>query len=97
LRVHLDGIFRVEHTPDENGTARCRFFLVAHAVEGEQLKTTPDEHAIDRQWVRLDELSRYPLRGSEVVEILRYVAEGGAVYPMDLLTWEGAPFPELKR
>jgi len=43
-------------------------------------------------WVTLDELPLYPLRGSEVSDILRHVARGGAVAPLSLLTEEGAPF-----
>ena len=43
-------------------------------------------------WVRLEELDQYPLRGEEVLNILQYVARGGAVFPLSLLTFEGQPF-----
>ena len=40
----------------------------------------------------LEELDRYPLRGEETREIFTYVARGGPVYPLGLLTVEGAPW-----
>ena len=38
----------------------------------------------------LDELDALPLRGDEVRAVFRYVANGGAVHPMSVLTVEGA-------
>jgi phosphatase NudJ len=92
LDVELDGILRVEHTPSESGTARCRVFFVAHPSSGARLKQVADEHSLAAEWVTLEELDRYPLRGSEVVDILRHVVGGGTVFPLHLLTEEGAPF-----
>lgn len=92
LEVELDGILRVEHTPSPNGSARCRVFFTAHPSAGARLKHAADEHSLTAAWVTLDELPRYPLRGSEVSDILRHVARGGAVFPLSLLTDEGAPF-----
>jgi hypothetical protein len=37
-------------------------------------------------------LSEYEMRGPEVVELLRYVAGGGRVYPLDLVQEEGMPY-----
>ena len=92
LNVQLDGILRVEHTPSEGGTARCRVFFTAQPSGSTELKQTPDEHSLAAAWVTVEELHRYPLRGEEVREILRHVARGGAVYPLSLLTEEGAAF-----
>ena len=37
-----------------------------------------------------EELERLELRGTEVVEIFRYVAGGGPIHPLSVITSEGA-------
>jgi phosphatase NudJ len=92
LEIVLDGILRVEHTPLTTGSARCRVFFTAHPQPGSRLKQHADEHSLTAAWVTLDELSRYPLRGSEVADILRHLGHGGTVFPLGILAEEGAPF-----
>jgi len=90
LQVTLDGILRVEHTPLPDG-ARVRVVFVAHPTdEGATLKHQPDEESLGAAWVGLEELGSYALRGEEVRELFEHVAAGGAVYPLSLLTVEGA-------
>jgi len=89
--VRVDGVLRVEHTPSP-GSARCRVFFSASPIDDRPPRSVPNEESLGAAWVGLDELHRYPLRGEEVREILSYVAAGGAVYPLSLLTPEGAPW-----
>lgn len=56
----------------------------------------PDEESLGAAWVAIETLrlgpERYPLRGYEVIEIFEHVARGGAVHPLELLTFEGVPW-----
>lgn len=90
VHIVLEGLLRVEHSPDRSGSARCRVFFVARPDGDPTPKSTPDEESLEARWVTLDEAAKLPLRGPEVVEILRYVATGGAIYPLSVLTYEGA-------
>jgi 8-oxo-dGTP pyrophosphatase MutT (NUDIX family) len=88
--VRLEGILRVEHTPSPAGATRCRVFFLASPIDDRPPRTVPDAESLGAAWVSLDELHRYPLRGEEVREIFGYVAAGGPVYPLSLLTPESA-------
>jgi phosphatase NudJ len=90
--VELEGIVRVEHSPFPDGTARMRVIFVARPVDERAPKSQPDSESLGAAWVKLDELHRFPLRGHEVAEILGHVAGGGRIYPLDLLTVEGARY-----
>lgn len=92
LEVALDGILRIEHTPARaERDARLRVFFLAHPIGG-ALKTEADDESRGAAWVRLAQLPHYRLRSPEVAHHLRYVAAGGPIAPLDLLTWEGAPY-----
>jgi phosphatase NudJ len=69
-----------------------RVVFLARPLDDTPPKSAPDGESLGAAWVSLDELSRYPLRGQEVRELLEYVAGGGAVYPLDVLRPEGAPY-----
>jgi phosphatase NudJ len=88
--VQLNGVLRVEHSPTADSGARCRVFFIATPADDTAPRTTPNEESLGAAWVALRELGRYPLRGDEVRDVLRYVDEGGAVYPLSILTFEGA-------
>ncbi len=47
----------------------------------------------EARWVTLEELAALDVRGDEVERLFRYVADGGQVFPLSLLTYEGAPLP----
>lgn len=89
--IAVEGVLRVEHTPTPDG-ARMRVFVVARPIDDTPPKTVADEHSLEARWVTLDELDALPLRGDEVRAVFRYVANGGAVYPMSVLTAESAPW-----
>ena len=48
--VRLDGILRVEHTPDARGQARCRVLFLAHSISDVQPKSTPDTESLGAGW-----------------------------------------------
>jgi phosphatase NudJ len=91
VRVKVDALLRVEHAPSPEG-ARVRVFVLASPIDDEAPRAEPNEHSLEARWVTLDELDTLALRGDEVREVFRYVAEGGAVYPLHAFTWEGAPW-----
>jgi hypothetical protein len=45
--------------------------------------------------VTLDELAELPTRGDEVRAAFEYVLAGGAVYPLSVLTAEGARWASM--
>jgi phosphatase NudJ len=92
VRVRLDGVLRVEHTPDARGYARVRVFYAASPADDPTPRAVPNEHSLGATWVALAELDRYPLRGEEVGHVLRYLVHGGMVYPLGLVTYELAPW-----
>lgn len=90
VSIVLDGIVRVEHTPIFDGSARCRVIYLAHAA-ADSARPGSTEDSLDAAWVTLQQLDSLELRGREVHELFHYVARGGPVYPLSLLTPEGAP------
>lgn len=90
VRVAVEGVLRVEHSPHPSGTARCRVFFLAKPAGDSSPKSEPDEHSLEARWVKLDELRGLPLRGEEAYEILAAVAGGAPHYPLSVLTYEGA-------
>lgn len=92
IHVAADGIVRIEYVLQENATARVRVIVVAHPIDDTPPKKTPDEDSLAAKWVTLEELEELPLRGQVVRDLFQHVAGGGIVYPLALLTSEGAAF-----
>ena len=88
--IVLEGVLRIEESPASQGAARLRVFFVARPRDDTPPKQVPDEESLGAAWVAPGELDRYPLRGEEVREIFAYVSCGGPIYPLSLLTYEGA-------
>ncbi len=91
VNVELTGLLRIEHTPMPD-YARVRVFFVAKPVGSSKPKELCDEHSLQARWVTLAELDALPLRGREVKEIFEAVQRGAPVYPMSVITHEGARF-----
>jgi ADP-ribose pyrophosphatase YjhB (NUDIX family) len=90
VRVTIEGVLRVEHSPHPSGTARCRVFFLAKP-EGESTpKSEPDEHSLEARWLEIEALRALPLRGEEAFEIIAAVTAGAPVFPLAVLTYEGA-------
>lgn len=88
--VVLDGVLRIEHSPRPEGTARVRVIFVGHPAADVPPKSIADEESLGAAWYSVGDLDDLPLRTSEVCEILRYVHDGGAVYPLSVIAREGA-------
>ena len=91
VAIELDGIIRIEHTPLP-GRARMRVVFLAHASNDAAPKQSPDDESVGAAWLTLDEIDALPLRSAEVAHLLRWILSGAKVYPLDLLTQEGAPY-----
>lgn len=91
VRVTLEGVLRVEHSPTPED-ARMRVFFVARPDDDATPKTVADEHTLEARWFTREELDALPLRGEEARAAFDHVLSGGAIYPMSLLTPEGAPW-----
>jgi phosphatase NudJ len=88
--IEITGFLRMEHSPSADGSVRCRIFLVGRPKGSATPKSQADEESLGAEWVSLSELGRYPLRSEEVRGVFEYLSGGGAVYPLSLLTPEGA-------
>jgi phosphatase NudJ len=78
------------------GNVRLRVIFVARPEDKTPPKSKPDEHTLCAGWYSLQELDQLSLRGEEVREMFQYMASGAPIYPMDLLTVEGAPFKNYR-
>jgi phosphatase NudJ len=92
IPIEIEGILRIEHSSTVFGGARIRVIFVARPADDTSLKSQPDEHSLQASWFTLAQLRTVTLRGSEVRAIFSYVAKGGPIYPLSLITYEGAPF-----
>ena len=86
VRVRLKGVIRIEHSA-QSKSARLRVVFLA-----EPRGDTATKKKADREWVTLNELPKYRLRGPLVEKVLRYVANGGPCFPLEVLQAEGAPY-----
>jgi phosphatase NudJ len=91
VRVRLTGLVRVEHTA-ERRRARIRAVFVGEPESDTTTKTEADDESLAARWVTLAELGSYQLRSPAVEELLRYVAAGGPVYPLEILQERDAPY-----
>ena len=91
LAIVTDGIIRIEHTPIQHGT-RLRIIFSAHPAGDTLPKLKADEHTLEAGWFNLEEMRRLRMRGDEVYRISEYLDNGGTVYPLSLLAFEGTPF-----
>lgn len=90
--VVLEGVLRVEHSPSSDGEARLRVFFVARPASDAPPLSEPNEHSLEARWFTIEEIAELPLRGDEVLAVCEYVLDGGAVFPLGVLTAEGAPW-----
>jgi|YNPNPStandDraft_1061719.scaffolds.fasta_scaffold65748_2 8-oxo-dGTP pyrophosphatase MutT (NUDIX family) len=94
IPIVIEGVLRVEHSPQPDGTARVRVIFIAHPADDTPPKIHADQESLGAGWFTLDELETLPLRGDEVREIFRYVNQSPSIYPVGLITYEGAAFAQ---
>jgi phosphatase NudJ len=85
VRIVLEGLLKVQHTPDAHSSRVRAIFLARPADDSPPPRSTPNEHSLEARWVALHELAELPLRGPEVLDIFTWVARGAAVHPLDLI------------
>lgn len=90
IPVIIEGIIRIEYTPVDGISARVRVFFVARPKDNTSPKTIADEESLGAAWLTLEEIENLPLRGQDVREICHYVAGGGIIYPLELVTFKGS-------
>ncbi len=84
VRVRLDGILKIEHTP-MGATARLRMVFTATPIDPDaKPKRLADEHSLEARWVTLKEAEALPLRGPDVLEHLTAVARDAPTAPIAL-------------
>jgi phosphatase NudJ len=91
ITIDVEGVLRLEHSPQSSGTSRVRAIVVARPRDDRPTKKRPDRDSLGAAWVTLEEMQSLPLRGHEVQHILHYVSRGGPVYPLSLIAFEGSP------
>ncbi len=91
LRVRLDGLVRIERSIVDGG-ARERVIFTATPLDASPPKSVADEHSLEARWCTMEELERLPLRGEEPLELVRYFARGGPIFPLSVLMREGDAF-----
>ena len=91
VKVRLTGVLRVEHSPSPR-RARLRAIYLAEPSGDTKTKQEPDDESLRAEWVSLSELDQYEMRGPEVEQLLRYVADGGKCSPLDIIQEEGMPY-----
>lgn len=84
IPIRLLGVLRIDHTPRQHAT-RLRVVYLAEPATNIAPKSIADAESLEAKWVKLDDLSSYSLRGSEVQEFFSYVAQGGTIYPLSVL------------
>lgn len=93
IRIQVDGIIRLEHSPAARGS-RVRLIFSGRPLDDTPPKSAPDEESLEAGWFTISEMAKLPLRGDEVVRICSFVEAGGGIAPLSFLTKEGAPFVE---
>jgi phosphatase NudJ len=91
VAITLTGVLRVEHSLILGG-ARIRAIFIAEPADDRPPKSEADAESLGAEWVSLDDLRNYSFRGPDVEALLRYVANGGPVYPLAVLASEGMPY-----
>eukprot|EP00291_Cryptomonas_curvata_P025595 CAMPEP_0172174126 /NCGR_PEP_ID=MMETSP1050-20130122/13473_1 /TAXON_ID=233186 /ORGANISM="Cryptomonas curvata, Strain CCAP979/52" /LENGTH=375 /DNA_ID=CAMNT_0012846031 /DNA_START=214 /DNA_END=1341 /DNA_ORIENTATION=+ len=87
--VELKGILKMEHSA-RDGYVRLRLIFYARPRDEAQLpKSVPDYESLGAAWVALEDIGTLRLRGTEPAEWCRYVAEGGVIYPLSILSDRG--------
>ena len=103
ITVQVKGILRVENEMGPRG-GRQRVIFYAEPIDANQApKSTPDDESLGAAWLSLSELeqkSHKPppqgLRGRELLDWARYIENGGAIYPLAVLSGEHAAVPSGK-
>jgi phosphatase NudJ len=92
VQVVVEGVLRFEHTPHPSGTARVRVVVVARPADDAAPRDRPNEDTLGAAWLTHAEIEALGLRGDDVLDVIRHVEAGGAVFPLSALGVEGSPY-----
>ena len=96
IPIRIIGVIRVEHSPKPS-SARVRMVFLGAPIDNTPPKSVADEQSLGASWVSIPELDHLPLRGNDVREMFEYIAQGGPIYPVEMLQPEGMPFDAMHR
>jgi phosphatase NudJ len=82
--IRIDGILRVEHSPNE-ANVRMRVLFTGTPLDDTAPKTTADDESLGAAWLTLEEIRGKRLRGAELGALLESIEAGRQVFPLDLL------------
>ena len=91
LPITLEGLLRIEYSPQPTGAARMRVIFLARPSDDTPPKSTADEESLEARWVSMDELASLPLRSQDLPRLFGDVLNGAPVFPLSLLQEEGHP------
>jgi phosphatase NudJ len=84
--IMIEGVLRVEHAPLSGGTARVRVIFAARPRDKTPPKHAADQESLGADWFTLEDMRHIDLRSDEVYRYCEYVARGGQLFPLDLLS-----------
>jgi ADP-ribose pyrophosphatase YjhB (NUDIX family) len=86
--IRLDGVLRVEHTPNESGV-RVRILFAGSPIDDTEPKTMADDESLGAAYLTLEEIRERPLRGSDLCALLESISFAGRqVFPLEILGHE---------
>jgi ADP-ribose pyrophosphatase YjhB (NUDIX family) len=88
LAVEPRQILRIEHfipygQDRQHPAAELWRYVIAAEATGGKLKTTADEHSLQAQWFRPDELRSLKLRSDEVFDLIEMHRQGAPALPIE--------------
>ncbi|KAH3761821.1 NUDIX hydrolase domain protein [Pelomyxa schiedti] len=92
VNVVLRGLLRVEFSPVSADYCRLRAVFYAEPADpNAPCKSIPDYESLGATWVSASDITTLKLRGQEALQWSQYLARGGTIYPLSLLTQESTP------
>lgn len=101
IEIQVKGILRTEFTPSKHGFRLRVIFYAEPKSSSQPAKSVPDEKSSGSCWCTVPQLDQrtlegvkgfsnisLPMRGTEAVEWVQYVEQGGAIWPLNSLAKE---------
>ena len=101
IDITIKGILRIENSMNKiGGRQRVIFYAEPKDFQNLEPKSIPDKESVCAKWLTIDELTKKfhnnELRGIELLHWAKYIENGGAIYPIDILvSSEDTPIPTI--
>jgi phosphatase NudJ len=92
IPIEFEGVVRIEHTPQPDGTARVRVILLAHPSDDTPPKQQPDGESLEAGWFSLEQMVKLPLRSAEVPVLFAYLSGAPVIAPLAILSEDEGEF-----